>query len=167
MEIKSKDIQIVDINKLIPYEKNMNKHSDEQIDRLVDIITYQGWRQPIIAQAGTNIIAAGHGRYMAAKKMGLSQVPVMYQEFKSEEEFYSFVVSDNAIASWADLDLGMVNAELENLGPDLDLDLLGIKNFQLEPADIEVKNTNEEIDLDNFGNDLEHQCPKCGFEFND
>lgn len=135
MEIKSKDIELVNINKLIPYEKNMNKHSDEQIDRLVDIIKYQGWRQPVIAQAGTNIIAAGHGRYMAAKKMGLSQVPVMYQEFKSEEEFYAFVVSDNAIASWAELDLSAINQEMLDLGPDFDIDLLGIKDFVIEPVE--------------------------------
>lgn len=167
MKIKSIDIELVSIDKLIPCEKNMNKHTPGQIDRLCDLITYQGFRDPLIVQKGTNRVAAGHGRLEAAKKLGLKEVPVTYQEFENEDQFYAFVVSHNAIAkdSWAALDLGMINAELENLGP-IDIDLLGIKNFNVEPLD-DYEPSNSEIDLGNFGNDLEHTCPKCGFEFND
>lgn len=161
MEIKSKDIELVHISKLIPYEKNMNKHSDEQIDRLVDIIKYQGWRQPIIAQRGTNIIASGCGRYLAAKRMGLETVPVMYQEFKNEEEFYAFVVSDNAIAAWADLDLSMINAELENLGPDFSIESLGLKDFSLDPweSDIDAIDKIKEND-DGILGKIKITCPQ-------
>lgn len=138
MEIKSKDIELVDINLLVPYKKNMNKHTDEQIDRLIELIKYQGFRDPIIAQKGTNIIAAGHGRVEAAKKMGLEKVPVSYQEFANEEQFYSFVVSHNAInaAQWGGgLDFSKINVDIQELGPDLNIDLLGIKDFQIEPLD--------------------------------
>ncbi|GAG28295.1 unnamed protein product, partial [marine sediment metagenome] len=85
---------------------------------------------------GTNRIAAGHGRLEAAKKIGLEKVPVTYQEFENEDQFYAFVVSHNAIAkdSWASLDLSMVNLELENLGP-IDIDMLGIKDFVVEPIE--------------------------------
>ena len=136
MNIKSDKIEIVDINTLVPYKKNMNKHSVAQIDRLIKLIEYQGFRDPIIAQKGTGIIAAGHGRFEAAKRMGLEKVPVTFQEFESEEQFYAFVVSHNAIAEWSQLDLGSINLELENLGPDLDLDLLGLKDFAIDPVDI-------------------------------
>lgn len=135
MDIKSKEITLVKINELIPYKKNMNSHSDEQIGRLIKIIEYQGFRNPVIAQKGTNVIASGHGRIMAAKKMGMTHVPVIYQEFKNEEEFYSYVVSDNAIAEWSDLDLGAINSEMLDLGPDFDIDLLGIKDFVIEPVE--------------------------------
>ena len=136
MEIKSTNIELVSVDQLVPYEKNMNQHTDEQIDRLIKLIEYQGFRDPIIAQKGTNRVAAGHGRLVAAKKMGLEKVPVTYQEFESEDQFYAFVVSHNAIAkdSWASLDLSMVNAELENLGP-IDIDLLGLKDFVVEPIE--------------------------------
>jgi len=137
VNIRSNDIELVSVNQLIPYEKNMNQHTDEQIDRLVKLIEYQGFRNPIIAQRGTNRIAGGHGRLLAAQKIGMEKVPVVFQEFESEEQFYAYVVSDNAIAkdSWASLDLGMINAELENLGPELDVDMLGLKDFVVEPIE--------------------------------
>lgn len=135
--IKANEIELVDVKSLIPYEKNMNSHSKDQIARLVKLIEYQGFRDPLIVQKGTNIIAAGHGRWKAAKKMKMKKVPVTYQEFDNEAQFYAFVVSHNAIAkdSWASLDLAMVNTEMLDLGPDFDIDLLGIKDFVIEPAE--------------------------------
>ena len=135
--IRSTEIEQVDINQLIPYDRNMNQHSDEQIDRLVQLIEYQGFRNPLIVQRGTNRIAGGHGRLMAAKKLGLTHVPVVFQEFESEEQFYAYVVSDNAIAkdSWATLDLAQINQDIIDFGPELDLDMLGLKDFVVEPID--------------------------------
>ncbi len=129
------NIEWVDIDQLIPNSKNRNIHSDEQIDRLAKIIKYQGWRFPIVADK-ENVIWAGHGRLMAAKKIGETKVPVSYQDFTSEEQAYAFLISDNSIASWAELDLSGINGDIPDLGPDFDIDLLGIKNFILEPADL-------------------------------
>jgi DNA modification methylase len=152
IKIQSKEIQEVSVNSLAPHPKNMNKHSDEQIERLCKIIEYQGFRNPLIVQKGTNLVVAGHGRIMAAKKLGIEKVPVMYQEFESEEQLYAAIVSDNSIASWAELDLSMVNAELENLGPDLDIDLLGIKDFVIEPIEKFENEINSNSSLaDRFG----------------
>ena len=151
----------------------MNKHTPEQIDRLVKLIEYQGFRDPIIVQKGTNIIAAGHGRIEAARKMGIREVPVIFQEFENEAQFYAFVVSHNAINSnnWGGgLDLGQINQDFLDLGPELDVEMLGIKDFEIEPIekiDLDFSDKNKEIDTENFGNDLQHQCPKCGFEFNE
>lgn len=131
MEIKANEIELVSVNSLIPHPKNMNHHSAEQIERLCKVIDYQGFRNPLIVQKGTNLIVAGHGRILAARKLGIEKVPVTYQEFESEDQLYACIVSDNAIASWAELDLSMVNSELENLGP-IDIDLLGIKDFVVE-----------------------------------
>lgn len=134
-EIKSKEIQIVSVDSLISYPKNMNKHTPNQIDRLIELIRYQGFRDPLIVQAGTNVVVAGNGRLEAAKKMGLREVPVTYQEFDSEAQLYSFVVSHNAINSsnWGGgLDLAMINDESLKLD-DLDADMLGIKEFSIAP----------------------------------
>lgn len=170
VKIQSDKVEIVPLSKLTPHPENMHEHSDEQIDRLIDLINYQGWRNPIVVQKGTNLIVAGHGRCLAARKMGMDKVPVLYQEFESEEQLYAYIVSDNAIGkdTWATLDYSMINAKIADMGPEFDIDLLGIKDFVIEPLEkIDMPNTNKEIDTDNFGNDLEHQCPKCGFEFND
>lgn len=137
VEIRSKQITIVPINSLLPHPKNMHEHPAEQIDRLCKLIEYQGFRNPIIVQEGTNLIVAGHGRIMAAKKLGIKEVPVIYQEFESEAQLYSYIVSDNAIGkdTWATLDLSKINTEMLDLGPDFDIDLLGIKDFVIEPIE--------------------------------
>jgi DNA modification methylase len=127
-------IKWVDITDLKENPKNVNNHSEDQIKRLADIIRFQGWRHPIIVDKD-NIIWAGHARLSASKLLGLSKVPVQVHEFESYEQAYAFLVSDNSIASWSELDLSLINLELENLGPDFDIDLLGLKDFEIEPAD--------------------------------
>jgi hypothetical protein len=134
-DIKANSIEILDISKCVPNKKNRNKHSDEQITRLADIIKYQGFRSPLIISNRSGLVVAGHGRLLAAKFLGLKEVPVIYQDFDSEEQEYAAQVSDNAIASWAELDLSGINADIGELGPDFDLEMLGIKDFELEPAD--------------------------------
>jgi hypothetical protein len=156
--------QLVDPKELKDYSKNPNKHGDDQIARLAKIYEFQGIRHPIIVDPDRGVIAAGHGRKLAAIRAGIKKFPVVFQKFESDEQFYAFVTSDNAVALWADLDFSSINAELENLGPDFDLDWLGIKNFELNAFEKETKNTGAEVDLNSFNN-FQHQCPKCGFEW--
>jgi hypothetical protein len=122
----------VDVEKLIPNPKNRNVHSDAQIERLAKIIEYQGFRLPLVVDE-QNVIWAGHGRLLAAKKLRLKKVPVSYQQFKNEDQAYAFLISDNSIASWSELDLSGINVDLADLGPDLDIELLGLKEFCLVP----------------------------------
>ncbi len=165
MDIKSKEIKIVPIGELKPNPNNRNKHSEEQIERLAEIIKYQGFRSPIIVSNQSGFIVCGHGRTMAANKLGMQSVPVIYQDFESAEAEYSAQVSDNAIAAWAELDFAGINLDLQELGPDFDIDLLGIKNFTLDVAE-QLENTSEELKEEDF-QDFQHECPKCGFEWND
>lgn len=120
---------------LKPHPKNMNKHSKDQIERLAKIIEYQGWRYPIKVSKQSGFITSGHGRLEAAKLRGWEAVPVNIQGYESETQEYADVVADNAIAAWAELDFSEINLGLENLGPDFDEDLLGIKGFTIEPFD--------------------------------
>jgi DNA modification methylase len=137
MEIKSKQISEVATSLLQHHPKNMHVHSDEQIERLCELIKYQGWRNPIIVQKGTNLVVAGNGRLMAAKKLGIEKVPVIEQEFDSEAQLYAYMVSDNAIGkdTWATLDLAQINVDILDLGPELDISMLGLKDFVIEPAE--------------------------------
>jgi hypothetical protein len=157
---------ILPIKDLIPHDKNPNKHSKEQIERLAKIIEYQGQRLPIIISRLSGKIVAGHGRHSALKLLKWKKAAVDYQEFENEDQEYAFIVSDNAISEWAELDLSQINLELENLGP-IDIELLGLKDFKVEPMELDYSDKNSEIDTENFGNDLRHICPKCGFEFNE
>lgn len=131
-KIESKEILIIPIKDINLNPKNRNKHPKEQIERLVKIIEYQGFRTPVTISNRTGLLVAGHGRIMAAKKLGLKQVPVIYQDFDSEEQEIAHGISDNAIALWSELDLEGINVDLEQFQKDFDKSLLGIKNLELE-----------------------------------
>lgn len=150
--------ELVDPKLLKDYEKNPNKHGSDQIERLSEIYKFQGIRHPIIVDSDRGVIAAGHGRKLAAIRAGIKQFPVVYQKFESDEQFYSFVTSDNAISLWADLDVGLINAELPNFGPNFDIDLLGLKNFTL---DFEDKGFDPDSGDENPKNKIK-ECPHCG-----
>lgn len=117
---------------------NNNVHSSEQIERLAKILQYQGWRYPVKINAGDGLIVSGHGRVMAADVAKMEYIPVVFQTYENDEQVYADMTSDNSIAAWAEIDFAKINAELPNLGPDFDLDLLGIKDFNLNPGNIDL-----------------------------
>jgi DNA modification methylase len=135
MEIKAREIKMVDIDHLIENPKNNNKHPDDQIERLVKIIKNTGFRNPLTVSNRSGFVLCGHGRISAARKAGLKELPVIFQDFKDEAEEYAHLTADNAIAKWAEIDLGMVNSEMLDLGPDFDIDMLGLKDFVIEPIE--------------------------------
>jgi DNA modification methylase len=145
MENKVKEVHQVEIDEIQLNPKNRNKHPKDQIERLCDIIKYQGFRNPLIISNRSGLLVAGHGRLIAAKKLKLKTVPVTYQDFDSEEQEIAAGVSDNAIALWADLDLEGINADIPDLGPDFDIDLLGIKNFKIDLAENEGLTDPDEV----------------------
>ncbi len=127
--------ELVKIKDLKPHPQNRNKHPEDQITRLAKIIEYQGIRSPIKVSKRSGFITAGHGRLEAFRRLKIKEAPVNYQDYDSDEQEYADIQSDNAIASWAELDLSGINSDIGELGPDFDLDLLGIKDFVLDPAD--------------------------------
>ncbi len=112
MNIRCEYKKLVPLKELKIHPKNRNAHPADQISRLAQIFEYQGIRHPIIVSNLSGCIAAGHGRLLAAQKLGFKEFPVDYQDFGSEEEEYAFLVSDNAAALWAELDLSGINVEI-------------------------------------------------------
>jgi DNA modification methylase len=135
MQVHCAHDKLVPVSELKPHPKNRNKHPPEQIDRLAAILRYQGFRYPIKVSNRSGFITSGHGRLEAAQLNGWDAVPVNYQDYESDEQEYADVQSDNAIASWSELDLSGINTDLGDLGPDFDIDLLGIRDFVLEPVE--------------------------------
>lgn len=159
MNIYCKYDELVNPKSLKNHPKNRNKHGQDQIDRLSELYQYHGIRHPIIVSNLSGCIVAGHGRKLAALRAGIKEMPVVYQDFDSSEAEYAFIQADNAIALWAELDLSAINTDLADLGPDFNIDMLGIKNFTL---DIERgsfdPDEHEEVD-DKTSN---KSCPHCG-----
>ena len=137
--------ELVDPKTLKNHKDNRNKHPPEQIERLAKILEYQGWRYPIKISKQTKSITSGHGRKLAALDRGWKLVPVVYQDYESEEQEYADVQADNAIASWAELDLPGINSDIGLLGPDFDIDLLGIKDFTVDPSEKTEEQIEKEI----------------------
>lgn len=132
MNIHCKYDELLNPKKLKNHPKNRNKHGQDQIDRLAELYKYHGIRHPIIVSKRSNCIVAGHGRKLAAIRCGMEEFPVEYQDFVSDEAEYAFLQADNAIALWAELDLSGINSDLGDLGPDFDINMLGIKDFKLD-----------------------------------
>lgn len=135
MNIHCKYDELIDPRTLKDHPKNRNKHSADQIERLAKLYSYHGVRHPIIVSNKSHCIVAGHGRKLAAIKAGIKEMPVVFQDFDTTEAEYAFIQADNAIALWAELDLSAINMDIGDLGPNFDIDLLGIKDFVIEPAD--------------------------------
>lgn len=127
--------EIVEIHKLIPNPKNPNSHSDEQVERLSKIIDYQGQRSPIVVSNKSGFITKGHGRLLAMQKLGWEKVAIDYQDYENDAMEYADIVADNAIAEWSQLDLSQINKDFIDLGPDLDIEMLGLKDFVIEPLE--------------------------------
>jgi ParB-like chromosome segregation protein Spo0J len=164
IKIQSENIELVETSELVRHPKNMHQHSEDQIERLSKLIDYQGWRVPLIVEKGTNYIVAGNGRHMVAEKKGIKKVPVIYQEFESEAQLYAFIVSDNAIGkdTWATLDLSQINLDIQDLGPELDIDMLGLKSFKVDPID--NLDLNQEPRVDEIKTTMV-TCPECSHRF--
>ena len=135
IQIKSDSIELVDIDLLIENPDNTNQHPKEQIERLAKIIQHSGFRNPLTVSKRSGFVIAGHGRIEAARSLKMNKLPVIYQDFENEAEEYAHLNADNEIAKWATTDLAMVNLKMLDFGPDFDIDLMGIKDFVIEPAE--------------------------------
>lgn len=143
-------------SELVPHERNPNKHPEEQIQRLARLIDFQGFRHPIIVSKRSGKIVAGHARLAAAKVLGLQQVPVDYQEFDSDESEYAFLISDNGIQEFSSMDFAEISDIMVDLGPDFELDLLGVKDFQMDASGFSGEEEDKQA--------KPATCPHCGKE---
>lgn len=137
IKIRGVEIELVSLNQIKLNPVNRNKHSKEQIDQLCKIIKYQGFRTPGTISNRSGLLIAGEGRYLAAKKLKMTHMPIMRQDFDDEEQEYAHGIADNALQMQAELDMSAINADLANLGPDFDLDNLGFKDFVLDVSEKE------------------------------
>ena len=119
----------VSVSSLIPYARNSRTHSDEQVTKIAASIKEFGFLNPVIVDGESGIIA-GHGRIMAAKKLGIESVPVIEASHLTDAQRRAYVIADNRLAldaGWDDEMLRVEFAELEELGFDL-----GLTGFELD-----------------------------------
>ena len=151
-------MNIIELNlkDLKPYEKNPRKN-DEAVKYVKESIKQFGFKVPIVVDKN-NVIIAGHTRYKASKELGLTKVPCIVADDLTEEQVKAFRIADNKVSEKATWDFDLLNEEMSDI-LDIDMELLGIENYNITDAE-----------LDNFFTDTEVkekekkkiQCPNCG-----
>ena len=122
------------VEDLIPYARNSRTHSDAQVDKIAASIKEFSFLNPVITD-GDNGIVAGHGRIMAAKKLGMESVPVIEAKHLTEAQRRAYVIADNRLAEIADWDQDILKVELDDISQDIDLEILGFDVFDDKKPD--------------------------------
>lgn len=128
MKNPAENAKIVKIEELTPYARNSRTHSPEQVAQIAASIKEWGFTTPILIDE-TGSIIAGHGRLLAAQKLGMQEVPVIIADGWTDAQKRAYVIADNKLAmnaGWDDEMLRLEFAELEGLGFDLELTGFGL-----------------------------------------
>jgi DNA modification methylase len=124
-------IKEIEVAKLIPYANNSRTHDDAQVAQLAASIKEFGFRNPILVD-GVGIIA-GHGRLLAARKLGLDKVPTIDCSDMTETQKKAYIIADNKLALNSGWDTNLLSLELEQLDADgFNLELLGFDSKELD-----------------------------------
>jgi DNA modification methylase len=143
IKCKAENFKLIPIEQIVPNPKNNNRHSIEQINAIAKLIKAHGFREPLTISNRSGFLNCGHARLEAAKTLGMTELPVIYQDFTSEAEEYQHMTADNEIARWAELDFQGVYDALKEI-PDIDTSLLGIEDFKL-PEVVEPQCDEDEV----------------------
>ena len=164
-------IEQVAVESLIPYARNSRTHSDEQVAQIAASIKEFGWTNPILIDGESGIIA-GHGRLLAARKLGMKEVPVIHLSGMTETQKKAYIIADNKLALNAGWDDELLKLELDELHDEgFDMGLIGFNADDLSKLmgfdeEIEAPESSaKEINPDDYK--MGCTCPKCGFEFDD
>ncbi|MCA3380175.1 MAG: ParB N-terminal domain-containing protein [Roseomonas sp.] len=156
------------IDDLIPYARNARTHSEEQVAQIAASIREWGWTVPVLVDEAGGIIA-GHGRVLAARKLGLAEVPVMVATGWTEVQRRAYVLADNKLALNAGWDDALVKLELSDLeGMKFDLALTGFSVGEMaamfDQPNFAPGTEADQGRLDQLAPKM-CQCPNCGQEF--
>lgn len=153
--MKKLQIDLWDTEKLIPYELNSKIHDEKQVEKIAKSIQEFGWDQPIVVDCN-GVIIKGHGRRLAAIKLGLAKVPVLVRHDLTEEQVRAARLADNRVAV-GDIDAELLQKELASL----DFDLEGIfDRKELDFMSADLGEMNEEA----FALDLDEEVAKQSAE---
>lgn len=131
---------------LVPYARNARTHSPEQVDQIAASIREWGWTTPVLIDEKSTIIA-GHGRVLAAQKLGVDEIPVMVAKGWTEAQKKAYVIADNKLALNAGWDYDLIKIELQEL-ESLNFDV-GLIGFDIG----EMSNLFDEKELEDKGED--------------
>jgi DNA modification methylase len=155
MMVTTTKFELVSIDKLVPYANNARTHSPAQINKLRSSLREFGFINPVIIDRDLGIIA-GHGRVLAAREEGISEVPCVYADHLTEAQKKAYIIADNRMAMDAGWDEEMLRIEIESLQADaFDLALTGFDEKELS----KLFDDGNDVEDDDFDVDEELQKP--------
>ena len=149
------EMQLVSIDKLIPYINNARTHSPEQIKKLRASLREFGFINPVIIDKDFNVIA-GHGRLLAAKEEGIKEVPCVFVDYLTEAQKKAYIIADNRMAMDAGWDEELLRVEIEALQAEaFDLSLTGFDDTEIA----DLFGDESDVQEDDFDVDEELEKP--------
>ena len=152
------------LDEITPYIRNP-RNVEKAVDKVAASIQMFGFLNPIILDKD-NVIVAGHTRALAARKLGLKEVPTVTADDLTEDEIRAFRLVDNRVAEMAVWDEPLLTEAMDFIGDDIDMLQFGFENEKAERN--ERIDTSMEFNEDDFGDEaFEYECPECGFHFSE
>ena len=149
------EMQLVPITKLVPYVNNARTHSPEQINKLRSSLREFGFINPVIIDRDFGVIA-GHGRILAAKEEGITEVPCVFADHLTEAQKKAYIIADNRMAMDAGWDEELLRVEIEALQAEaFDLSLTGFDEKELS----DLFKDDADVQEDDFDVDAELEKP--------
>ena len=153
------EMQLVPLSKLVPYVNNARTHSPKQLAKLRSSLREFGFINPVIIDRDFNVIA-GHGRIVAAKEEGITEVPCVFVDYLTEAQKKAYILADNRMALDAGWDEELLRIEIESLqGTDFDVSLTGFGEDEI--ADLFAGDGEKDVKDDDF--DLSAALEKAAF----
>lgn len=156
------EIMQVSITDLIPYENNP-RNNESAIDKVAESIKEFGFKVPLVIDKN-NVIVCGHTRYLAAQRLGITEIPCIIASDLSDEQIKAFRLADNKTAEFAGWDYDLLNEELTDLSIDMSVfgfieaEDINIDEFFVES--IEGNSKEETVTTEKAKNTI--TCPHCG-----
>lgn len=159
-------LKYVSVDALIPYARNSRTHSDEQVAQIAASIKEFGFTNPVLIDADNGIVA-GHGRLLAARKLGMKEVPTINFGHLTDTQRRAYVIADNKLALNAGWDWDILKVELNDLNAGgYNMALLGFDANDLALAMGLAAIDEEQEDRDEPQREKgPTTCPACGHEF--
>ncbi len=150
--------KVVPVKNLVPYARNSRTHTPEQVDQIAASIREFGFTNPILTDADGTVIA-GHGRLLAAQKLGIQEVPSIELDSLSDAQKRAYIIADNKLALNAGWDDDMLKIEFEDLeAAGFSLGVIGFDLAEIQDISIGVPDygdKNMELDIDQFEDIIE------------
>ena len=161
-------VEEVAVEDLLPYARNAKQHTNEQVGQIAASIEEFGFNDPVgvwDAPDGGLQIVEGHGRVLAARKLGMESVPVVRLDHLTDGQRRAYALVHNKLTLNTGWDFSALDRELEEIAC-VDMGDFGFAASERAGDGAGNGAESSEVDLGEFGEEaFEHECPRCGFRF--